>query len=100
MVKALFTYQELKRDYLWAWFAESHDIVVENLSSQDHLIYHKTKKCILNLNSNHHFFSRALSKNSNPQHDAKDVSSSHRKKDMKMKKDSSSSSNSSNLEYN
>jgi hypothetical protein len=39
----------VKRDFLLAWFAESHDNVVENLSSKDTLTYHEAKEHILNL---------------------------------------------------
>jgi hypothetical protein len=92
-VKDLFACQEAKRDFLLAWFAESHDNVVENLSSKDHVTYHEAMKRILNLPSNHRSPSGASSKNSKPQHEADAVSSSNRKKDKKKKKRPSSSSN-------
>jgi hypothetical protein len=100
IVKDLFTCQEVKRDFLLAWFAESHDNVVENLSSKDHLTYHEAKERILNLPSNHRSPSGASSKNSKPQHEANAVSSSNGKKDKKKKKGSSSSSNSGGKECN
>jgi hypothetical protein len=78
IVKDLFACQEAKRDFLLAWFAESHDNVVENLSSKDHLTYHETKEGILNLPSNHRAPSGASSKNSEPQHEANALSSSNR----------------------
>jgi hypothetical protein len=76
------------------WFAESHDNVVETLSSTDYLNYHEAKEHILNLPSNHRSPSGASSKNSKPQHEANAVSSSNGKKDKKKTKGSSSSSNS------
>jgi hypothetical protein len=59
-VKDLFACQEAKRDFLLAWFAESHDNVVENISSKDHLTYHEAKEHILNLPSNHWFSLRSF----------------------------------------
>jgi hypothetical protein len=53
IVKDVFACQEAKRDCLLAWFAESHDNVVENLLSKDHLTYHEATERILNLPSNH-----------------------------------------------
>jgi hypothetical protein len=100
IVKDLFACQEAKRDFLLAWFAESHDNVVENLSSKDHLTYHEVKERILTLHSNNPSLSGASSKNSKPQHEANAVSSSNGKKDKKKKKESSSSSNSGGKECN
>jgi hypothetical protein len=94
ILKDLFVCHEANMDFLLAWFAKSHDNVVENLSSKDHLTYHEVKERILNLHSNHHSPSGASSKNSKPQHEANAVSFSNGKKDMKKKKGSSSSSNS------
>jgi CRISPR/Cas system-associated protein Cas10 (large subunit of type III CRISPR-Cas system) len=91
-MRDLFAYKEAKRDFLLAWFAESHDNVVENLASKPHLTYHKAKERILNLTSNHRSLSGASSKNSKPQHEANAVSSSNGKKDKKKKKGSSSAS--------
>jgi hypothetical protein len=90
----------VKRDFLLVWFAESHDNVLENLSSNDHLTYHEAKERILTLHSNHHSPSGASSKNSKPQHEAHAVSSSNLKKHKKKKKGSSSSSNSGGKECN
>jgi hypothetical protein len=53
IVKDLFACQEAKSDFLLAWFAESHDNVVENLFSKDHLTYHEANEGILTLPSNH-----------------------------------------------
>jgi hypothetical protein len=92
-VKDLFACQEANRDFLLAWFAESHDNVVENLSSKVYLSYHEAKERILILPSNHCSPSGACSKNFKPQHEANAISSSNRKKDKKKKKGSSSCSN-------
>jgi hypothetical protein len=100
IVKDLFAYQEAKRDFLQAWFAESHDNIVENLSSKDHHTYYEAKERILNLPSNHRSPSGASSKNSKPQHEANAMSSSNGKKDNNKKKGSSSSSNSGGKECN
>jgi hypothetical protein len=100
IVQDLFACQEANRDFLLAWFAESHNNDVESLSSKDHLSYHEAKERILNFPSNHRSPSGASSKNSKPQQDAKAVSSSNGKKDKKKKKESSSSSNSGGKEYN
>jgi hypothetical protein len=100
IVKELFACQEVKMDFLLAWFAESHDNVVENLSSKDYLTDHEAKERFLNLPSNHHSPSGAFSKNSKPQDEANAVSSSNGKKDKKKKKGSSSSSNSGGKECN
>jgi hypothetical protein len=81
-------------------FAESHDNVVEQLSSKDHLTYHEAKEHVLNLPSNHRSPTGASSKNSKPQHEANPVSSTNGKKDKKQKKGSSSSSNSGGKECN
>jgi hypothetical protein len=93
-VKDSLACQEAKRDFLLAWFTESHDNVVENLYSKDHLTYHEVKERILNLPSNYRSSSGASSKNSKPQHEANAVSSSNRKKDKKKMKGSSTSSSS------
>jgi hypothetical protein len=93
IMKDLSTYQDVKRDFLLAWFAKPHDNVVENLSSKDHLTYHKAKKRILNLISNYRSPSGDSSKNSNPQQVANAISSSNRKKGEQIKKGSSSSYN-------
>jgi hypothetical protein len=77
IVKDLFACQEAKRDFLLVWFAESHDNVVENLSSKEHLTYQEAKERILNLAANHRFPSGASSKNSKPQHEANAVSLSN-----------------------
>jgi hypothetical protein len=50
------------------------------------LTYYEAKERILNLPSNHCSPSRALSKNSKPQHEANAVSVSNGKKDKKKKK--------------
>jgi hypothetical protein len=100
IVKDLFTCQETKWDFLLAWFAESYDNIVENLSSNDHLTYHEAKKRILDLPSNHRSPSAASSKNSKPQHEANAISSSNGMKDKKKKKGSSSSVNLCSKEYN
>jgi hypothetical protein len=99
-VKDLFTCQEAKSDFLLAWFAESHDNVVENLSSKDHLTYHEAKERILNLPSNHRSTYGASSKNSKPQYEANAGSLSNGKKDKKKKKRTSSYSNSGGKECN
>jgi hypothetical protein len=54
IVKDLFPCQELKTNILLAWFAESHNNVVEMLMSKDHVTYYMAKKRILNLPSNYH----------------------------------------------
>jgi hypothetical protein len=100
IVKDLSSCQEAKRDFLLAWFAESHDNVVENLPSKDHLTYHEAKERILNLPSNYRSPSGPSFKNSKPQHEANAVSSSNGKKDKKNKKRSSSFSNSGGKECN
>jgi hypothetical protein len=94
IVKDVFACQEVKRDYLLVWFAESHVNVMANLSSKDHLTYHEAKVHFLNLPSNHRSPSGTFSKNYKPQHEANAVSSSNGKKDKKKKKGSSSSSTS------
>jgi hypothetical protein len=99
-VKDFFVWPEAKEHFLLAWFTESYNNVVENISSKDHLTYHETKKRILNLPSNHQFPSGASSKNSKPQHEANAISSSNGKKDKKKTKGSSSSSNSGSKECN
>jgi hypothetical protein len=99
-VKDLFACHEAKRDFLQAWFAESYDNVVENLSSKDHHTYHQVKERILNLPSNHRSPSGASSKNFKPQHEANAVSSSNGKQDKTKKTGSSSSSNSGGKECN
>jgi hypothetical protein len=91
-MKDLFACPGAKREFLLGWFTESHNNIVENLSSTDHLTYHEAKNPILNLPFNYHSPSRASSKNSKPQHEANTVSSSNGKKDMKKKNGSSSSS--------
>jgi hypothetical protein len=83
-----------------ALFAESHDNVVEYISSKDHLTYDEAKERILNLPSNHRSPSGPSSKNSKPQHEANAVSLSNRKKDKKKNKGSSISSNSRSKECN
>jgi hypothetical protein len=100
IVKDLFACQAAKRDFLLAWFAESHDNVVANLSSNDHLTYHEAMERILNLPSNHCSPCGASPKNSKPQHEDNAVSSSDGKKDKMRKKGSSSSSNSGGKECN
>jgi hypothetical protein len=76
IVEDLLACHEAKRDFCLPWFAESHDNVMENLSSDEHLSYHKAKEHILNLASNDHSPSDASSKNSEPQHEANAFSSS------------------------
>jgi hypothetical protein len=44
IVKDLFACQDAKSDFLLAWFAESHDNVVENLLSKDLLTYDDAKE--------------------------------------------------------
>jgi hypothetical protein len=100
IVKDLFGCQEVKRDVLLAWFAESYDNVVANLSSNDHLTYHEAKERIRNLPTNHRSPSGASSKNSKPRYEANAVSSLNGKKDKKKKKASSSSSKSGGKECN
>jgi hypothetical protein len=71
IVKDLFTCQEAKRDFSLAWFAESHDNVVENLYHQKTTLPATRQRThILNLLSNHRSPSGASSKNSKPQHEA------------------------------
>jgi hypothetical protein len=82
--------QEMKTNFLLAWFAKSYDNGVENLSSKDYLTYHKAKVGILNLPSNYRSPFGASSKNSKPQHEANAVSSSNEQNDQKKKKGSSS----------
>jgi hypothetical protein len=93
-VKDLFTCQQAKRYFQLAWFAESHDNIVGNLSSKDHLTYRDAKEHILNLPSNHRSPSETSSKNSNPHSEANAVSTSNGMKDKTKQKLSSSSSNS------
>jgi hypothetical protein len=90
----LFACQETRRDFLFAWFAESYNNVVEKLLSKDHLTYHEAKEGILKLPSNHCSPLEAASKNSKPQHGAMAISLSNAKKDEKQNKRYSSSSNS------
>jgi hypothetical protein len=92
-VKDLIAYQEVKRDFLLAWFAEFYDNEVENLSSKDHLTYHEAKERILNLPPTIGLPSEHSSKNSKPQHEANAITSSNGRKDKKKKKASFSSSN-------
>jgi hypothetical protein len=99
-VKDLFACQEATRDFLLAWFAESHDNVVENLLSNDHLTYHEAKERILNLPSNYRSPSGASSKNSKLQHEANAITSWNGKKDKKKKKGASFASNSGGKECN
>jgi hypothetical protein len=73
-------------------FAESHDNVVDNLSSKDHLTYQKAKERIMILPTNYRSPSGASSRKSKPQYEANAVSSSNGKKDKKTNKRSSSSS--------
>jgi hypothetical protein len=99
-LKDVFACKEVKKHFLLAWFAESHDNVVEIISSKDHLTYYEAKERILNLASNHHSPCGASSKTAKPQHEANSVSSSNRKTDKKKKKGSSSSANSGGKECN
>jgi hypothetical protein len=92
-VKDVIACQEVKRDFLLAWLAESHDNVVEHVSSIDHLTYYEVKDHILNLPSKHPLPSGASSKFFNPQNEPNTISSSNRKKAKKTKKRSSSSPN-------
>jgi hypothetical protein len=88
-----------KRFFL-AWFAESHNHVLENISSTDHLTSHKAKERILNLLSNQRSPSVASSKNSKPQYEPNAGSSSNGQNDQKKKKGPSSASNSGGKECN
>jgi hypothetical protein len=99
-VKDLFPCQETKRDFLLVWFAESHDNIVENVLSKDHLTDHEAKDRIVSLHSNHGSPSGAPSKNSKPQHEPNAVSLSNGEKDKKKQKGSFSSSNSGGKECN
>jgi hypothetical protein len=83
-----------------AWFAESHNNVVEYLSLKDHRTYHEAKENILNHASNHPSPSRIFYQNSKTQHEAHAVSWLNGKKDKKKKKESSSSCNSGDVECN
>jgi hypothetical protein len=74
MFQDFFAYQEAKSDVLLAWFPKSHDNVVENLLNRDPLSYHEAKEHILNLFSNHHSRSGALSKHSKVQCKADPIS--------------------------
>jgi hypothetical protein len=85
IVKNLVTYQEVKRDFHLAWFADFQSIVVDKLPSNDTLTYYEAKEHILNLYSNHCTLSRASSKNSNTQHEANTVSSLKGKNDEEQK---------------
>jgi hypothetical protein len=76
-----------------AWFAESHNNIMESLSSKDYLTYHDAKVRILILPSNPRTPSGASSKNSKPQHEGNTISSSNGKMDKKKTKRRSSSSN-------
>jgi hypothetical protein len=100
IVKDLFTCQEAKTDFLLGWVPKSHDNVVENLSSKDHLTIHEAKDGSLNPASNYRSPSGASSKNSKPQYEANAISSSNGKKDKKKKQGNRSSSNSSGKECN
>jgi hypothetical protein len=82
-VNDLFTCQGVKRDFLVAWFTKSHDNIMENLSSNDHVTYHEIKESILNLPSNHCSPSRASSKNSKLQKKTDTVSSLKGKMDKR-----------------
>jgi hypothetical protein len=92
-VNNLFACQEAKTDFQLVWFAESHNIVVESLSSNDHLSYYVGKKPILYLPSKDRSPSGASSKNSKPEYEANAISSANGTKDKKKKTGSSSSSN-------
>jgi hypothetical protein len=70
IVKDLFACQEANRNFLLAWFVESPDNVVQNISSKDHLTCHEAKAPIRNLISNHRSPSRPSSKNCEPQNEA------------------------------
>jgi hypothetical protein len=74
IVKNLFACQKAKRECLLAWFTESHDNVVDNVSSKDYFSYHEAKEHILNLRSNHRSPLGASSKTSKPQHEAPNIS--------------------------
>jgi hypothetical protein len=100
IVKDCCACEEVKRDFLQAWFAESHNNVVEPLLSNDHLTYHEAQKWILNHPSNHRSACGASSKNSKPQHEANGISSPNGKKDKKKKKGSFSASNSASKDCN
>jgi hypothetical protein len=100
IVKDLFTCQEAKRDFLFAWFAESDDNIVKNLLSKDHLTNHEAKEHILNLPSNHCSPCGGSSKNSKAQHKANAVALSNATRDKNKKQGSSSSPNSGGKEYN
>jgi hypothetical protein len=78
IVKNLFACQEAKKDFLLAWFTESHDNVVEKLLSKDHLTDHEAKEHILNLPFKHRSPSGASSKNTQPQYEANAIFSSNR----------------------
>jgi hypothetical protein len=91
--KAKFAYQEKTRGYHLGCFAESHDNIVETLSSKDTLTYNETKNHILNLSPTYHSFSEVLSKNPNPQYEANPISLSDAKYNKKLKKWASWSSN-------
>jgi hypothetical protein len=99
-VKDLFARQEANTDFLLAWVAKSHDNVVENISSKDHLTYHEAREFILTLPSNYGSPTGASTKNSNPQYKANAMSSLNGKKYKKNKKGSSSASNSGRKECN
>jgi hypothetical protein len=92
-VPSLFACQDVNRDFLLAWLAESDDNVVKTILSKDHLTYHEAKENIQNLPSNYRSPSGASSKNSLPQHEANAVSSSNKKKEQEKQKRSSYSSN-------
>jgi hypothetical protein len=99
IMKDLFTRQEVKRDCLQDWFAESHKKVVDNLSSTDHVTYHHTKERIQNFLSNYCSSSKVSSKNSKPPHKANTVTAINGTRDKMKKKPSSSFSNSGSKEY-
>jgi hypothetical protein len=73
---------------------------VENISSNDHLTYHKPTEHILNVPTNHYSPSGAKLKNSKPQYEANPVSSLNGIKDKMKKKGFASSSNSGGKECN
>jgi hypothetical protein len=93
IVTDLFTSEQAKRHFLLALFTEYDNNIVENLSSNDHLTYHKAKERILILPSNHRSPWGDSSMNSMLHHEANPISSSNGKNDKTKKKGSSSSSN-------
>jgi hypothetical protein len=66
IVKDIFAWQVVTRDFLLALFGKSDDNVMKSLSSKDILTYYEAQEHILNLASEYHSSNNASSKTSKP----------------------------------